>query len=173
MSNTLTSAKSIEVEGNFAYVLGNGLKFFDISDPYYPQLIDNYDPNFSMTGIDVKNGRIYTSAFDYGMMILQNDITTDIEEEIEIIPEEFTLMQNFPNPFNPTTKISYSIPADGFVTLKVYDILGNEISNLVSEDKLAGNYEIDFNGSDLASGVYLYVLRYDNNMLSKKMVLLK
>ena len=52
-------------------------------------------------------------------------------------------------------------------------LLGNEISNLVSEDKLAGNYEIDFNGSDLASGVYLYALKYNNNILSKKMVLLK
>lgn len=173
MSNTSTSAKSIEVEGNFAYVLGNGLKFFDISDPYYPQLIDTYDPNFSMTGIDVKNGRIYTSAFEYGMMILQNGITTDIEEEIEIIPEEFTLVQNFPNPFNPNTVISYQLPVSGNVSLKVYDILGNEVATLVSEDKLAGNYEIDFDGSDLASGVYLYVLRYNNKMLSKKMVLLK
>jgi len=174
-SKTSTFAENIEIEGDFAYLthFNGGVKIFNILDPLNPQEIDTYNPRFYITDIDVKNGRIYASAFDYGMMILQNEITTDIEEEIEIVPEEFTLRQNYPNPFNPSTRISYSLPSAGFVSLKVYDVLGNEIATLVNENKLAGNYEADFIGGNLASGVYLYVLRYENQIYSKKMMLLK
>jgi hypothetical protein len=174
MSNTSTSARSIEVEGNFAYVLGNGLKFFDISDPYYPQLIDNYDPNFSMTGIDVKNGRIYTSAFDYGMMILQNDITTYIEEEEVTIPEEFGLSQNYPNPFNPSTVIEFSLPEDvSNVKLTIYNTLGEKVADLVNTSLKAGEYSYQWNAQNVATGMYIYELRTEKFVSVKKMILLK
>ena len=88
-------------------------------------------------------------------------------------PRLFALNQNYPNPFNPSTKISYSVPANGLVTLKVYNILGQEVQTLFSGIKTAGNYEATFDGTKLASGVYFYRLQAGNQMLVKKMVMLK
>lgn len=89
------------------------------------------------------------------------------------IPEEFDLNQNYPNPFNPTTKIAYSIPSDGNVTLKVYNTLGVEVTELVSGYHNAGNYEVTFDGANLASGIYFYELRADGVSLTRKMMLVK
>ena len=82
-------------------------------------------------------------------------------------------MQNFPNPFNPSTTINYQIPKDGMVTIKIYDILGREIRTLVNEYKPAGRYNITFNASNLASGVYIYQLKSGSFVASKKLVLMK
>lgn len=102
----------------------------------------------------------------------KNNIPTGVEKTEER-PTDFNLAQNFPNPFNPSTKIEYSIPSEGFVTLKVYDILGREIKTLVSEVQEPGKYRVDFNGSDLSSGIYFYILKTGNNIKSAKMVLVK
>ena len=88
-------------------------------------------------------------------------------------PRLFALNQNYPDPFNPTTQISYSIPETGLVTLKIYNILGQEVATLFSGMKDAGNYEATFDGSKLASGVYFYRLQAGNQMQVKKMVMLK
>ncbi len=94
--------------------------------------------------------------------------------EIEVIaPDNFELNQNFPNPFNPVTKISFQIPGQYFVSLKVYDILGNEVATLVNEKKSAGKYNVDFNASALPSGVYFYKLQAGSFVQTKKMILLK
>ncbi|MFZ4590997.1 MAG: T9SS type A sorting domain-containing protein, partial [Ignavibacteria bacterium] len=77
------------------------------------------------------------------------------------------------NPFNPTTKISYALPKSGLVTLKVYDILGKEVATLVNEVKNVGSYTIDFNGSNLSSGVYFYKLSVGDFSSIKKMTLIK
>jgi Secretion system C-terminal sorting domain len=89
------------------------------------------------------------------------------------LPMEYALAQNYPNPFNPSTTIRYQIPQDGFVTLKVYDILGSEVAILVNEEKTSGRYEVNFNASSLASGVYIYRLTSGNFTASKKLLLLK
>ncbi len=86
---------------------------------------------------------------------------------------ELSLNQNYPNPFNPFTQIDYSIPREGFVSLKVYDILGKEISTLVNENRLPGNYKIEFDGSKLSSGVYFYKLQLGNQIINKKMLLIE
>jgi hypothetical protein len=92
-------------------------------------------------------------------------------------PTSFSLLQNYPDPFNPSTKINFSIPKSGYVTLKVYDILGKEIVSLVNEYKTQGNYSVDFNPNiiarGLSSGIYIYQLIEDNDIQTKKMVLLK
>jgi hypothetical protein len=88
-------------------------------------------------------------------------------------PRLFALNQNYPNPFNPTTQISYSVPTTGLVTLKVYNILGQEVANLFSGMKNAGEYVATFDGTKLASGVYFYRLQAGNQMLVKKMVMMK
>ncbi|MBK7631628.1 MAG: T9SS type A sorting domain-containing protein [Ignavibacteriales bacterium] len=94
------------------------------------------------------------------------------------VPTEYKLEQNFPNPFNPTTKIRYSIPSNvnremSNVVLKVYDILGNEVNTFVNEQKEPGYYEVDFNASQFASGVYIYRLISGNFISTKKMMVLK
>ena len=88
-------------------------------------------------------------------------------------PQKFGLEQNYPNPFNPTTTIRYRLSKTSFVTLKVYHVLGNEIATLVNEEKPAGNYEFNFDGTQLTSGVYLYQLKVGNFTNTKKMVLIK
>ena len=83
------------------------------------------------------------------------------------------MYQNYPNPFNPSTKISFKIPQTSIVQIKVYDVLGNEISSLINEEKPAGQYELTFDGTDLPSGVYFYQLKVGDFVLTKKMLLLK
>ncbi|HEY6906053.1 MAG TPA: T9SS type A sorting domain-containing protein, partial [Ignavibacteriaceae bacterium] len=85
----------------------------------------------------------------------------------------FSLAQNYPNPFNPNTKISYSVAERNNVTLKVYDMLGREVATLVNTTKDAGNYEVNFNASSLASGLYIYKIQAGSFVQSKKMLLLK
>lgn len=85
----------------------------------------------------------------------------------------FSLSQNYPNPFNPVTKITYSIPNSGYVTLKVFDILGREAAVLVSGEKLTGVYSADFNAANLPSGIYIYKLSIGDNSITRKMLLLK
>jgi hypothetical protein len=98
--------------------------------------------------------------------------TTDVKK-ISGLPEDFSLSQNYPNPFNPSTKIEYSIPEASFVQLKVYDILGNEVAQLVNEEQSAGTYRADFSGSDFASGLYIAQLLAGNYTKTIKMSLLK
>ncbi len=88
-------------------------------------------------------------------------------------PETFGLLQNYPNPFNPTTNIRFRIEEAGFVTLKVYDVLGRSVATLVDKLERPGGYEVRFDGSRLASGVYFYRLREGNDLLQKKLVLVK
>jgi hypothetical protein len=87
--------------------------------------------------------------------------------------KEYNLLQNYPNPFKPTTNIQYAIGSRQFMTLKVYDVLGKEITTLVNEEKSAGNYEVEFNASHLSSGIYYYQLRAGEFVETKKMILLK
>ncbi|MDD5363466.1 MAG: YCF48-related protein [Ignavibacteria bacterium] len=91
----------------------------------------------------------------------------------EIVPGKFELGQNFPNPFNPTTNISYDLPKDGFVTLKIYDATGREIKTLVNGFINAGKYIIGFDGKSLASGIYYYKLISGDFVQTKRMVLIK
>ncbi len=87
--------------------------------------------------------------------------------------ESYYLSNNYPNPFNPSTKIKFEIPDQGFVSLKVYDVLGNEITTLVDEEKPAGEYEVEFDGKGLSSGMYFYTLKAGNYIETKKMILIK
>ena len=87
--------------------------------------------------------------------------------------KEYSLSQNYPNPFNPVTTINYQIPKDGFVSLKVYDILGKEIVTLVNSDKVQGRYTVEFDGSRFASGMYIYRLQSGDFVETRKMMLLK
>ncbi|MBI5022320.1 MAG: S8 family serine peptidase [Ignavibacteriales bacterium] len=97
----------------------------------------------------------------------------DVTNEGEGVPTKFALSQNYPNPFNPSTKINYELPTAGWVTLKVFDVLGREVATLVDETKRIGRYEVEFDGSELTSGVYFYTLRAGSLISTKKLLLMK
>jgi hypothetical protein len=90
-----------------------------------------------------------------------------------LTPTQFVLYQNYPNPFNPATIIRYSVPSVSVVNIKLYDLLGNELKTLLSEEKALGNYEFEFNAADLASGVYIYKMQAGSFAESKKMIVLR
>ena len=94
---------------------------------------------------------------------------SDVYDEQEL-PTEFALLQNYPNPFNPSTSIKYQVSSISKVSLKVYDVLGNEVSTLVNEEKPAGSYEVEFNAEGLSSGIYFYKLQA---LILKQVLLLK
>jgi|GEM_PF-871117 len=98
---------------------------------------------------------------------------TSVSQSDNSIPQKFNLSQNFPNPFNPSTEIRYSIPNSGMVTLKVYNIIGQEVSTLVNNMQQAGNYTVSFDASHLSSGVYFYKLQSGSFTLTKKMEVIK
>ena len=184
--NTLQPSSWMDTERNFYHNLtnSNGDSLVELSektlafdtdnyqDGDYRIIVEVYDEvgNFDIDSMDVsfKNG---------------NPVSTDNEEGKVY---SFTLEQNYPNPFNPTTKIKFTVPnismggtkQSQFVTLKIYDILGNEIATLVSEEKLAGEFEVEFNNQsrnrlNMTSGVYYYQLKAGDLIETKKMMLLK
>jgi len=99
--------------------------------------------------------------------------TSSLSEKGNNFPSGFQLSQNYPNPFNPSTTIKYEIPEMSFVTLKIYDILGNQIATLVNEEKPAGSYEVNFDASGISSGIYFYKINSGNYSEVKKMVFIK
>jgi hypothetical protein len=105
--------------------------------------------------------------------VVYGDTTTvGINDDFEL-PKSHMLLQNYPNPFNPSTKISFYIPFGYDVSLKVYNLFGEELETLVNEYRSAGSYTELFNGEGLSSGVYVYTLRVNNFITSKKMTLVK
>jgi len=107
-----------------------------------------------------------------GIALSSDSILLSIDDEYSFA-QKFELHQNYPNPFNPITLIKYQISEVSFVKLKVYDVLGNEVATLVNDEKPAGEYEVEFNGNDLTSGIYFYQLRAGEFIQTKKMILIK
>jgi hypothetical protein len=100
-------------------------------------------------------------------------LTKYTEEQNHGVPESYHLAQNFPNPFNPTTRINYSIPTGGIVSLKVFNLVGQEVATVFDGFQPAGNYTVTFDATGLASGVYLYQLQANNFLDTKRFVLLR
>jgi hypothetical protein len=106
--------------------------------------------------------------------IIEAELAPASAEQLKnFVPDNFQLFQNYPNPFNPSTKISWQSPVGSWQTLKVYDILGNEVATLVDEYKPAGKYEVEFNAAELSSGVYFYTLQAGSFTNTKKLILMK
>ena len=101
------------------------------------------------------------------------DIPIGLDDEISRIPSRFSLSQNYPNPFNPSTRISFDLPSDQQVSLRIYDLLGREVTTVLDKHMLAGFHRVEFDGSSMASGVYFYILKAGDFADSKRMVLIK
>src|SRR4030095_9180920 len=131
-------------------------------------------------GITSGNGKLYpvwmsdhSGVFQVWSAIIDYN-TIGIKQISTEVPKNFTLRQNYPNPFNPATKIRFAIPANGEnVSLSVFDITGKEVKMLIDQQMKPGEYEVDFDGTGLGSGVYFYILKAGSFIESKKMILVK
>jgi len=152
---------------------------FGLQDTIQKQATSNTGYNFSINfGI---SGYGYSDIFVYGFYDLSGCIISGITygnllvsvKDEKSLPTEYFLSQNYPNPFNPITTIKYQIPDLSFTSLKVYNVLGNEITTLFNEEKSAGRYEVEFDATGLPSGIYFYRIRAGSFVETKKMVLMK
>ena len=145
---------------------------------------NNFDVGNSVQ--ETTDGGYIITGYTYTFGIGESDIwlikttpdISEVENDTNEIISNFSLHQNYPNPFNPVTKIKFEIPGQArndntLVTLKVYDILGREVATIVNEEKPAGEYDVEFNGSNLPSGIYFYQLKAGSFVETKKMILLK
>ncbi len=126
----------------------------------------------------VLNNSSYSQKIQYNIfgdpsIKLKYDISAGVNPHVSLMPKQYKLEHNYPNPFNPSTTIGFNIPMDDIVQLKVYDVLGNLVSTLVNGPVKAGRHEIKFNGKDLSSGIYFYSLKATNFQQTYKMVLIK
>jgi hypothetical protein len=122
------------------------------------------------------DNNLTSGSYTYRINQIDVNGTVHLLKDINVIvgmPTVYSLEQNFPNPFNPATTIKYQLPKAGFVTLKIYDILGKEVATLVNENKVAGRFSVEFNASKLPSGVYIYELKSPDFTSCKKMMLTK
>lgn len=125
--------------------------------------------------IDTLSNKMYVGT---ARGIYRREFTTEVDDLAVNVPSEFNLFHNYPNPFNPTTTIRYQIPKRASVLIKVYDLLGREVTTIINEEKSSGEYQVEFNGNDLPSGVYFYVLTAqsengNNFKQGRKMLLIK
>lgn len=123
----------------------------------------------TVMGTSKNNNYILKIGFEYE----EQWILTDLTDHINYLPNEFELFQNYPNPFNPTSTIIYTIVEMGNVNITIYDVLGRKVKELVNEIKTPGSYDVEFSGSNFASGVYFYTMKVNNFLESKKMILAK
>ncbi len=132
-------------------------------------LTGKYITSFTSDGSYIYAGTNYNSVWKRPLLEV-----TDLDEQNQLDkPSVFNLYQNYPNPFNPSTKIRFALKSPGMVSLKVYDILGNEIKTLVNEEKAAGTYEAKFNAKELSSGIYFYKIQTGSYSSTRKMLLIK
>jgi photosystem II stability/assembly factor-like uncharacterized protein len=175
VTKTENNNNGFEIERRFrdeawitrGFVSGSGTTTEQNSYIFKEELLNDGIYSYRLKQID------YDGSFEY---------SKEIEVEIEI-PKEFKLFQNYPNPFNPTTKIKFSIPSNqnplqgeaggGLVTLKVYDVLGNEVATLVNEQKSPGEYEVEFDAGNLSSGIYFYQIKSGSSIQTNKMILIR
>ncbi len=167
----LSSSQNVVAIGNFDVVSQNAsTSSFPYTGTWYDYLSGN-EVNITSTPISLAPGEfhIYTSK---QLPVPDTAVVTDIKEN-NFSVKTFNLYQNYPNPFNPSTTINYQIPKSSFVTLKIYDVLGREVANLVNNEKQAGQYNVTFNASKFSSGIYFYRLQAGDFISTKKMILMK
>ncbi len=158
---------------NYYAISSDGTLKWKLPLEFNNQQVDN-------TGAISKDGTLYLGVHNVSLVTNQTKTLIAIKDtgavsvdENNIIINDYSLSQNYPNPFNPNTTIKFSIKERGFVQLKVYDILGNEVKTLVNEEKQQGSYTVTFDGSNLSSGIYIYSLKVNKFVQNRKMVLLQ
>jgi Secretion system C-terminal sorting domain len=145
----------------------NGYYMLHVTDKIYDYTIElgNIPAGYGFT-----NPVVHAGDTNVNINLTQ---ATDVKQINSNLPKTYALSQNFPNPFNPTTQIQYDIPQSSFVHLVVYNLLGQQVAELVNSQQAAGKYSVTFSGTSLSSGIYIYSIRAGNFVQSKKLILLK
>ncbi len=165
----------VSVQDDYAYVADghSGLRIIDISNPSNPIERGYFDTDDWAKCVTVIGNIAFVADGSDGVYIIRNDLVVSIEHNsIPVIQNQY-LMQNFPNPFNPSTKINYTLPHKALVKIEIFNFLGQSIEILQNKHMLAGLHEIEFNAKDLPSGVYLYRIEAGEFHEVKKMILLR
>ncbi len=163
------------VDGDYCYVAseGTGIRAINISNPSAPVEAGFYDGVPQSRGVAVYGKYVYVTEKGDGLTVYSNDLVTSLEDDETIIPENITLYQNYPNPFNPTTNILIELKATAFVSLEVFNSLGERVAVLLNNQLSAGSTRVSFDASSLSTGVYLYRLNANGVTIGKKMMLIK
>ncbi len=141
---------------------------------WFVNIYDNADFNMVHDLASAQNATILVmGAANVNCPIVSVSNPNGVEDENNSQPLNYQLAQNYPNPFNPSTQITFKLPEAGFVSLKVFDVIGREVAELVNEVKPAGNYDVNFNAAGLASGIYFYRIKSGKFIDTKKMILMK
>lgn len=167
LSNNSFVILEYDSAGTLQKIIKNENQFSNVFSPAAMSVNNNGD--ITATGTCLQDGNPY--ATDYFTVRYSSSVGININSNST--PIDFKLYQNYPNPFNPSTKIKYEVPKNGNITLKVFDILGKEISVLVSEKQNPGIYEVNFDGNNLPGGVYFYKFESDKFSETKKFIILK
>jgi hypothetical protein len=162
------------VAGNYCYVAAEkaGVRAINISNPAAPVEDGYYDGVPEARGVAANGGYVYVAQRTDGLSVYRNDLLTSVGEE-GTTPVKFNLVQNYPNPFNPTTNIAFDLAERAFVTLGVYNLLGQRVAVLVQKQMPAGSFIVPFDASALPSGIYLYRMQANSFSSTRKMLLLK
>ena len=150
---------------------GDSIWTFKYNSPYF-----SYFPKAFLLMNEDKiyiTGKAYGTNTGYDITTLEIIQTTGMVSNENVIPEKYSLGQNYPNPFNPRTVVSFSLPVDSKVSIKVYDVMGREVQTLVNERMQAGRYEVSFDGSGMTSGVYFFRMKAGNFKETRRMILIK
>lgn len=163
------------VSENYCYVAseGTGVRAINVSNPSAPSEDGYFDDVPESRGLAVNGKYIYVTEKIDGLSIYSNDLVTSISSDRVIVPENIILSQNYPNPFNPTTNLKIQLNKSTFVTLEVFNSLGERVAVLLNKQLSEGIYTIPFDGSSLSSGIYLYRLKSQGVNIGRKMILLK
>ncbi len=163
------------VVGKYCYVAseGTGVRAINISNPAVPIEEGYYDDVPQSRGVTANGKYVYVTEKTDGLTIYSNDLITSVTNGNTMIPSTIKLHQNFPNPFNPTTNITIELKERAFVTLEVFNVLGQRVAILLNNKLLSGSFKVPFDGSSLSTGIYLYRLQANGVTISKKMMLIK
>jgi len=174
LTNTAINALAVCDTNIFAGSCGEGV-FLSTNNAANWTSVNSGLPNYSLIkSLVVFDNYLFAGIVNGGVWRRPlSEMITSVGGSSDGLVTNFALEQNFPNPFNPSTTIRYSIPISEFVTLKVYDVLGNEVATLVNEEKPVGTYEVEFSSERLSSGIYYYELRAGQFTQTRKMIILK
>jgi photosystem II stability/assembly factor-like uncharacterized protein len=169
------SIYSLAVSGNniFAGTYQFGINVSSNNGTNWASINEGLLSGISVYSICIFNNYIYIGTSGLGVWRRPLSEVTNVQTITNDVPQQFSLSQNFPNPFNPSTSIHFSVPSSEFVTLKVFDVLGDEVATLINEEKPEGTYEAVFNAANLTSGIYFYELKAGEFIQTKKMILMK
>ena len=182
IDSTLINTSTIYLKAQANYGTSRASFAYGLNDQSFGKLGNNLSMKFDLSIFTGNKFCLFNYAtietggfvdFDWFRIDWSELTDVEIEENTNNVPNDFFLEQNYPNPFNPSTKIKFDLPEESEVKIRVYDMLGREVSTLLEGVKAAGWYTVDFDGTKLSSGVYVYVMNANNRVFTRKMILLR